>query len=202
MKCKFYKLSLAPSSVSGDPQHYLTVVLRKPHTNVSALTFLIANSRFSSSTYTPTQSLLNKWKNESIATTNKIEVMAYPVVHIISDEPLNGWKANITVHKGQFCKCSPFQLTAVEDPRLTMTLQELDAETYFQRWWENHTNLFLGSSIRIFVTNWHTSKMDQIHNSHLSQYQCVLNNSAQLSNITVASSQMSGYTSDEGCIIV
>ena len=202
MRCKFYKLSLAQSLVSGDPQHYLTVVLRKPHTNVSILTFLIANSRFSSSTYMPTESILNKWKNESIGTTNELEVMAYPVVHIISDEPLNGWKANITVHKGHFRKCSPFQLTAVEDPGLTVTLQELDAETYFQRWWENHTNLFLGSAIQIFVTNWHTPKMDQIHNSHLSQYQCVLNNSTQLSNITVVLSQMSGYTSDEGCIIL
>ena len=202
MKCKFYKLSLAQSSVSGDPQHYLTVVLRNPHTNVSALTFLIANSRFTSSTYMPTESLLSKWQNESKGTTNELEVMAYPVVHIISDEPLNGWKANITVHKGHFRKCSPFQLTAVEDPGLTVILQELNAKTYFQRWWENHTNLFLGSSIRIFVTNWHTPKMDQIHNSHLSQYQCVLNNSTQLSNITVVSSQMSGYTSDEGCIIL
>ena len=202
MKCKFYYLSLAQSSVSGDPQHYLTVVLRKPHTNVSALTFLIANSRFSSSTYMPTESLLNKWKNESKGTTNELEVIAYPVVHIISGEPLNGWKANITVHKGHFRKCSPFQLTAVEDPGLTVTLQELDARTYFQKWWENHTNLFLGSAIQIFVTNWHTPKMEQIHTSHWSQYQCVLNNSTQLSNITVVLSQMSGYTSDEGCIIL
>jgi len=124
------------------------------------------------------------------------------ILYFISDEPLNGWKANITVHKGHLRECSPFQLTAVEDPGLTATLQELDTDAYFQKWWENHTNLFLGSAIRIFVTNGHTPKMDQINNSHLSQYQCVLNNSAQLSNITVVSSQMSGYTSDEGCIIL
>ena len=201
MKCKFYYLSLAQSSVSGDPQHYLTVVLRKSHTNVSALTFLIANSRFSSSTYMPTESLLNKWKNESKGTTHELEVMAYPVVHIISDEPLNGWKANITVHKGRFRKCSPLHLTAVEDPGLTVTLQDLNARTDFQRWWKNYTNPFWGSAIRILVTNWHTPKMDQINNSHWSQYQCVLNHSTQVSNITVVSSQMSGYTSDRGCII-
>ena len=202
MKCKFYKLSLAQSSVSGDPQHYLTVVLRKPHTNVSALTFLIANSRFTSSTYMPTESLLSKWQNESKGTTNELEVMAYPVVHIISDEPLNGWKANITIHKGHFRKCSPFQLTAVEDPGLTVILQELNAKTNFQRWWKNYTNPFWGSALRILVTNWHTPKMDQIHNSHLSLYQCVLNYSTQLSNITVVSSEMIGYTSDRGCILL
>ena len=205
MKCKFYKLSLAQSLVSADPQHYLTVVLRKPHTNVSALTFLIANSRFSSSTYMPTESHLNKWKNESKGTTNELEVMAYPVVHIISDEPLNGWKANITIHKSSFHSCSPFQLTAVEDPGLAVTMNEVTAKVHTQKQSNRNTEPFWGSAVQICLTNWYTPTMDHVeHSKHsqLSQYRCVLNDSTELSNITVASSTIADYTSDKGCIIL
>ena len=193
LKCQFYHLFLAQSLLSGDPQHYLTVVLRNPHKKQSKLTFLITNSHFKSSDYVPSESLIEKWKEESRVNSSRMEaVMAYPVVHIISDKPLNGWKANITIHKCCFHRCSPFQLTAIEDPGLTVTLNEVNATAYFQEWWKNQTVSFWGSAIRIFLTNCYI----------LNQHKCAINATAHLSNVTVVSSKMSGYTSNKGCIIL
>ena len=210
LNCQFYNLFLAQTSQSGDPQHYLTVVLRKPHTNQSTLTFLITDSRFESQSYLPLESLKEKKKNKSREnTTGLAVVMAYPVVHIISDKPLNGWKANITIHKCCFRRCSPLQLTAIEDPGLTVTLNGVTADghsTALNKWQRKQSHILMGSAIRLYLSNCYNPASEPIqgstYTSHWEQLQCAMSSSLQLSNITVTSSQFTSYASAKGCIVL
>ena len=208
MNCQFYNLYLAQTSLSGDPQHYLTVVLRKPHTNQNLLTFLITNSYFTSYKYLPLTSFIMKSK-KSHSNTTGLEAMAYPVVHIISDEPLNGWKANITIEHCHFRRCAPFQLTANEDPGLTVTLNAVTAEGHpkaLHLWQHKQDYIFMGSAIRLFLSNSYYPTKEPIQcyasTSHREQLQCTTNSSPQLSNITITSSQFMSFASEKGCTVL
>ena len=199
MNCQFYNLVLTQFSWFKDPQHYLSVVLRNTHRNQSTLTLLITNSNFTSRNYLPSESEGNTTRLEA--------VMAYPVVHIISDEPLNGWKANITIEYCNFHRCSPFQLTAIEDPGLTVTLNAVKAEgdsMGLNEWKQSH--ILMGSAIRLFLSNCYNQTTEPIqcftYTSPLEQLQCTMSNSSKLSNITVTSSQFMSYTSEKGCIVL
>ena len=212
LNCQFYDLLLAQSSQSGDPQHYLTVVLRKPHTNQSTLTFLITNSSFNSRSYLPSESFKGKEKRKSRRKTKRLEVMAYPVVHLISDKPLNGWKANITIEYCHFYRCSPFQLTAIEDRGLTITLHAVTAKGHsgnghssaLNEWQRNQSHILMGSAIRLFLSNCRKTSTEPIqcftNTSHF-ELQHATNNSLRPSNITVTSSQFMSYASEKGCIV-
>ena len=207
LNCQFHKLFLAQSSTSGDPQHYMTVVLRKPPTIPSTFAFLITNSSFNSTNFLPTKDFINSAKNNSRENTNRPKVlMTYPAVHIISDEPLNGWKANITIDKCHFRRCSPFQLTALEDPGLSVTLNAVKANAYFQKVQErlkgmdkNYT--LMGSAIQLFLSN-HYKLAIEPSKYALYSNQCATNSSSQLSNITIKSSHFASYSSERGCIIL
>ena len=205
--CQFHRLFLAQSSISGDPQHYMTVVLRKPLDRQSTLAFLITNSKFTSNTFFPSIPFIRMLKKNHMSNTTEVGVLVtYPAVHVISDMPLSGWKTNFTIHKCSFRKCSPFQLTAVEDPGLTVTLNTVNANARnqkLQEWWAQVRYPFLGSAIRLFLTNCYTPKMHQIQTSaqtsKMNQHLCVMNSSAPLSNITLISSNFTLFTSDKGC---
>ena len=208
--CQFDELFLAQSSISGDPQHYMAVVLTEPQTGETALNFAftITNSSFNSSNFAPSEDFINKLKNESRENINGLEVlMTYPAVHIISDKPLNGWKANITIDDCHFRRCSPFQLTALEDPGLTITLTAVRAKGHssvLQKWWPKQNYTLMGSAVRLFLSNKPTIEPTQCprHTSHFEQLNCATNSSMPLSNITVSSSQFTSYASDKGCIVL
>ena len=116
-------------------------------------------------------------------------------MHIISDEPLNGWKANITIHNCTFKKCSPFQLSALEDPGLSVTLNSLQADSGVsdkmarQRIPKGY--LVMGSAVRIFLAN-HKKLRSNTH-------QCSRVKDPQLlSNVTVSSSYFKRFMSFTG----
>ena len=211
LNCKFHELFLAQSSVSGDPQHYLTVVLKEPQSdtkqNQGKLTFLIANSHFHSHTYLPSESFN---ENTTSGESTPDLVMAYPVVHIISDELLNGWKASITIEYCHFLKCSPFQLTAIEDIGLTVTLNAVTADgnsSALNDWQQSQVHTLMGSAIRLFLSNYANVTTDpsihcSMHTQHLEQTQCATNSSPPLSNVTVTSSQFKSFASEKGCIFL
>ena len=211
LNCKFYKLFLAQSSVSGDPQHYLTVVLREPQSDTKQdqgiLTFLIANSHFHSHTYLPSESF-NENTNSGESTTDL--VMAYPVVHIISDKSLNGWKASIIIEYCHFLKCSPFQLTAIEDSGLTVTLNTVTADgnsSALNDWQQSQVHTLMGSAIRLFLSNYANTTTNpsiqcSMRTQQLEQTQCATNSSLRLSNVTVTSSQFKSFASEKGCIVL
>ena len=207
LNCQFHCLFLAQSSISGDPQHYMTVVLRKPLDSQSTLVLMITNSTFTSNTSFPSKDFIKMLKTNHRSNPTKVGVLVtYPAVHVISDKPLNGWKTNITIYKSHFSKCSPFQLTAVEDPGLTVTLNAVTANARnqkLQKWWAQVHYPFLASAIRLFLTNCYTPNVHQTQSSeqtsNLNQHQCLTNNSVPLSNITLISSELTSFTSDEGC---
>ena len=197
LNCQFYRLVLVQASKS-DPQHFMTIVLRKTERSQSALKFLIANSIFNSKTTYP--SFTNKPLTKNIS--RQSVPMTHPAVHVISDKPLNGWKANITIYESRFRRCCPFQLTAVEDPGLTVTLKAVHANAHLHDGKRQMGTLngysLMGSAIRIFLANCHTPtpRTDQMQ---YSKHQCILRNSARLSNITIMSSTFSKFTSEKGC---
>ena len=214
LNCQFYDLFLAQTSQSGDPQHYLTVVLRKPHTNQSTLTFLITNSSFNSRSYLPSKSFKGKGKRKSTRKPKWLEaVMAYPVVHLISDKPLNGWKANITIEYCHFYRCSPFQLTAIEDRGLTITLNAVTAKgnsgnghsSAQNELQQNQSHILMGSAIRLFLSNCRNTNSEPIQGSTNTpnfELQRATNNSLRPSNITVTSSHFMSFASERGCIVL
>ena len=210
MNCHFDNLSLAQSSTSGDPQHYLTVVLRKPQTNQCTLTFHITNSRFKSCSYLPSEIFKGKEKRNSRRNTTWLgSVMAYPVVHIISDNQLSGWKANITIEHCHFSKCSPLQLTAIEDRGLTVTLKAVTAEGNsmgLNEWQKGrHDHILIGSAIRLFLSSCDNPNSEPIQGSTYTSHvelQHAMNRSLLLSNITVTSSEFMSYASEKGCIVL
>ena len=209
LNCQFYNLFLAQTSQSGDPQHYLTVVLRKPHTNQSTLTFLITNSSFNSRSYLPSKSFKGKEKRKSTRKPKWLKaVMAYPVVHIISDNKLSGWKANITIEHCYFSKCSPLQLTAIEDHGLTVTLISVTAEgnsMELNDWQKGPHHILMGSAIRLFISSCDNPTSEPIQGSTYTSHvelQHAMNRSLLLSNITVTSSKFMSYASEKGCIVL
>ena len=199
LNCQFHELFLTQSSVSGDAQHYMTVVLRKPQMNQSTLVFMITNSSFRSKQYMPSKGFVHGEIGSRLDV-----IMTYPAVHIISDVPLSGWKANITIEHCRFCQCSPFQLTAIEDPGLTVTLKTVRANgnASVLRSWQRQLNYTtMGSAVRLFLANANNLTIEPIQ-CPVNTLHCHVNSSSPLSNVTITSSQFTSYRSGEGCVVL
>ena len=189
VNCQFNDLHLA-QTLSSDPQHYFMVVLRGTQDSFM-LSLNMHYNEFNADHFLPPTSFYKTVVKEEV-------MMTYPVVHIISDEPLNGWKANITIHNCTFRRCSPFQLSALEDPGLSVTLNSLQADTGVSHmdatnWISKSNYLVMGSAVRIFLAN---------HKKHRSNIQCSKVKDPQLSNITVSFSYFKQFMSVTGSAVL
>ena len=188
--CQFNDLHLAQTFPSEDPQHYFMLVLRGTHSSFM-LSFNMQHVEFNADHFLPPKSLYLTVAKEEI-------MMTFPVVHIISDEPLNGWKANITIHNCTFSRCPPFQLSALEDPGLSVTLNCLQVDSGVSvydaiNWISKSNYLVMGSAVRIFLAN---------HKKQKSNSQCFKIADPRISNVTVSSSHFKNFISIMGSAVL
>lgn len=192
---EFSNMYLAPylnTSLSQSLEHQITIVLSRPAsskpTNIEVL-----DGQFSASSYFPTIS-------DPVQDSNHIKVKSaksYPVIHVISQEPLEGWKADITIAGGVFLKCSALQLSAVEDPGLSVTVDSVDIDGAVTKessaTWNNNSILYMASAIRLLTTNYYSngcSNPDSIKKAQL------------VSNITIKSSRFQRLLSGKGSAVL
>ena len=189
INCQFHELYLAQSLPSPETQHYFMVVLRAPE-NGLLLSLNMQNNEFNADYFLPPKSFYSTVSNDEV-------MMTYPAVHIISDEPLNEWKANITIDNCSFSRCSPFQLSALEDPGLSVTLNNVQADSGVSNIqssdWSYKRYQVMGSAVRILLAN---------HRNQRSETQCPKKQHLELSNITVSSSHFSKSMSVTGSAVL
>lgn len=187
---KFFNIYSAPflnSSFPRSPEHHIAIILSRPSSKTPAnITF--KKGRFIATSYFP-------------EVTDSVEVkdnktMSYPVIHVISQEPLEGWKASITIAAVVFYRCSALQLSAVEDPGLTVTVDTVNisgsvTDNSSDRWNKNSI-LYMASAIRLFTTNRYShSRCTESSESSQSR-----------STITIKGSTFKDLLSGKGCALL
>ena len=183
-----YSAPILNDSFPRSPEHQIAIVLSRPASKTPA-NIVFERGQFSATSYFP-------------VVTDSVEVkdnktMSYPVIHVISQEPLQGWTVNITIADVDFCKCSALQLSAVEDPGLIVTVDKVNISGGVTHnssaSWNRNGILYMASAIRLFTTN----RYSNLHCTVSSE-----SSSQSLSTVTIKASSFRELLSGKGCALL
>ena len=186
----FFNIYSAPIlnySLPRSPEHQIAIVLSRSESKTPA-NIVFKKGQFSATSYFP-------------VVTDSVEVkdnktLSYPVIHVISQRPLEGWKVNITIADAVFHRCSALQLSAVEDRGLTVTVDKVNISGAVTNTssasWNKNGILYMASAIRLFTTN----RYSNLHCTASSE------SSQSLSTITIKASRFRDLLSGKGCALL
>lgn len=189
-RTEFTMIHLAPflnTTLSHSLGHQIAIVLSRPASNIPA-SIEFHEGQFSAESYFPVITGEMKGKDRT---------MSYPAIHVISQRPLEGWKVNITISGVVFYNCSALQLSAVEDPGLTVTVDNVDINgtvtSKSSKTWNENKILYMASAIRLFTMNSYISR---------SSNPLCINTTNSLSEITIKESRFKRLLSGKGSAIL
>ena len=191
-RTEFSDVYLAPycnTSLPQSPGHLMSVVLSRPMSS-AATNIELQYGQFNATSYFPELSSLDSLKDDR----DDDKVLSYPVVHVISQRPLEGWKADITIASSVFLRCAALQLSAVEDSGLSVTVDNVDIDGEATKEdcekWNAEKKLYMASAIRLLTTNNNCNRPLNL------QY------AQPPSNITIKSSRFQRLLSGKGIAVI
>ena len=195
--CSFTNLSSGlleydPLNASTGQHHIVIVIdtLRQSEKEEFFLLFEINRSIFKGINYLPTR---------------PINGSNFPVVHVVSENSLNGRKVKILIHNCCFERCPALQVTALEDPGLNIIFENNNIDGNVTKgstdsWVFGKTSFFNGSAIRIHLHNSDYTKPSNCSSSScLPHLQCAHTLKATgPGNIRIANTNFREVTSSGG----